>query len=82
MSFVDPRISSSLKATTVNLFSYVSRCNHVRVPSAMLSQELHLYGTCGFLLPKTELLASRSIFNSSISEFDKELNFNRSFKCL
>ena len=55
MSFVDPRISSSLKATTVNLISYVSRCNHVRVLTAMLSQELHLHGTCKFLRSKTEL---------------------------
>lgn len=81
MSFVDPQISSSLKATTVNLISYVSRCNHVRVLSAMLSQELHLYGTCEFLLPKTELPIDQ-YFNSSIREFDKELNFNRCFKCL
>ena len=55
MSFVDAQISSSLKATTVNLISYVSRCNHVRVLSAMLSQELHLHGTCESLLPKTKL---------------------------
>lgn len=59
MSFVDPRISSSLKATTVNLISYVSRCNHVRVLSAMLSQELHLHGTRKSLLPKTELPIDR-----------------------
>lgn len=55
MSFVDTRISISSKATTVNLISYVSRCNHVRVLTALLSQELHLYGTSEFLLLKTEL---------------------------